>query len=67
MDSGSDTGTDTIDSDESVSARSGITDWSQYIEVTVTPSRTGFIFFNIALKKYSSGGQVFIDPLMVIS
>ncbi|MCD6250184.1 MAG: hypothetical protein J7J98_07645, partial [candidate division Zixibacteria bacterium] len=67
MNSGANTGTTTIDSDESISTRSGITDWSQYVEVTISPSRTGFIYFNIALKKYSSGGQVFIDPLMVIS
>jgi hypothetical protein len=67
MDSGTDTGTATVDSDEAVSARSGITDWSQYIEVAVNPSRTGWVFFQIRLYKYSSGGQVFIDPQVVVS
>jgi hypothetical protein len=62
-----DTGMATIDSDETITARSGITDWSQYIEVSVTPKRAGWIFFNIKLYKYSSGGQVFIDPLLAIS
>ena len=67
LDDAGDTGMATIDSDETITARSGITDWSQYIEVSVTPVRTGWIFFNIKLYKYDSGGQVFIDPLLVIS
>ena len=67
LDNAGDTGMATIDSDETITARSGITDWSQYIEVSVTPARTGWVFFNIKLYKYDSGGQVFIDPLVVIS
>ena len=67
LDDAGDTGMATIDSDETITARSGITDWSQYIEVSVTPARTGWIFFDIKLYKYDSGGQVFIDPLLEIS
>ena len=67
MDDAGDTETTTINSDETITTRSGITDWSQYIEVAVNPARTGWVYFEINLYKYSSGGQVFIDPLMVIS
>ena len=67
LDDAGDAGMATIDSDETITARSGITDWSQYIEVSVTPARTGWIFFDIKLYKYDSGGQVFIDPLLEIS
>jgi hypothetical protein len=67
MDAAGDTETTTIDSDEAISVRSGITDWSNYVEVTINPARTGWVYFMIRLYKYSSGGQVFIDPMMVIS
>lgn len=67
MDSGADTDFATVESDETISARSGITDWSQYLEVTINPGQTGWIYFELELYKYSAGGQVFIDPLVVIS
>ena len=66
LDSAVDTGTATTESSNAVSARSGITDWSQYIEVTVQPARDGWVRFNMSLFKYSSGGQVFIDPVAEI-
>mgnify|MGYP000341886143 CR=1 FL=1 len=51
---------------ELISARSGITDWSQYLEVGLQPTRDGWVRFNMSLFKYSSGGQVFIDPAIGI-
>lgn len=65
--SGTGVGTTTIDSDETISARSGITDWTQYVEVAVNPSRTGWVTFEIELRAYHATGAVYIDPLMVIS
>jgi len=65
--SGSDTEWTTTESDETITARDDIDDWDQYVEVTINPSRTGWITFDIELRLYNSGGKVFIDPLMVIS
>ena len=64
LDSAVDTGTATTESSNAVSARTSITDWSQYVEVTVQPARDGWVRFNMSLFKYSSGGQVFIDPAL---
>jgi len=72
--SGADTEWDTVDSDETITARNAgdgggneLDDWTEYIEVAVNPSRTGWIKFDIELRAYSTGGSVYIDPLMVIS
>lgn len=66
-DSASDTDTATVLSTQAVSTRSSIADWSQYQEVTITPARDGFIYFDLYLYKYSAGGQVFVDPLFQIT
>lgn len=68
-DSGSDTEWTTVESSDAnpATVRSGLTDWDDYVEVTVNPSRTGWITFDIELRAYDSDGEVYIDPLMVIS
>lgn len=65
--SSTDTEWTTVESDETISTRSGLTDWSNYVEVTINPSRTGWVTFDIELRLYSSGGRVYIDPMVVIS
>ncbi len=66
-DSASDTGWATVASDETVTTRSGLDDWSQYVEVSVTPARTGWVKFELELRAYSSGGRVYVDPLVAVS
>jgi hypothetical protein len=66
-DSGVDTGWATTESDETISVRDDLDDWDQYVEVTINPSRTGWVIFDIELRLYNSGGRVYIDPLVVIS
>ena len=66
-DDAGDVDTATIVSDETISVRAGLDDWDDYLEVTINPARTGWIVFDIELYKYSAGGRVFIDPLVVIS
>jgi len=57
-----------IKSDEAVSARSGITDWSQYIEVTgIQPEVASKVRIRGYLNKYDSTSKVWIDPKVVIS
>lgn len=57
----------TIKSDELISARSGADDWSQYIEVTVSPATESWIEFRFKAAFFDSDGILYLDPLPVIS
>jgi hypothetical protein len=57
----------TLKSDEAVSIRSGITDWSRYVEVTVQPAAASKVRIRAYLNKYDSTNKVWIDPKVVIS
>lgn len=54
-------------SDESVSARSGADDWSQYIEVTVDPAVAGKVRIKGFARYYHATNEVYVDPKVVIS
>jgi hypothetical protein len=56
-----------IKSDETISARSGADDWSQYVEVTVQPAVAGFVELEILTGFYDADGILYIDPMVVIS
>lgn len=57
----------TIKSDELISARSGATDWTQYVEVTVSPAVASVIKFRFKTAFYDSDGILYLDPLPIIS
>jgi hypothetical protein len=57
-----------VKSDEAVSARSGIADWSQYIEITGLQLATaGKLRIRCYCNKYDSTNKIWIDPKVVIS
>ena len=58
---------DKIVSDETVAARSGNTDWSQYIELTVSPSVDQMVELRLYLNAYEVGKLIWIDPQVVIT
>lgn len=59
--------TSIVQSDESVSARSDASDWSQYIEVTgIQPAIASNVHLQIFFQAADSDGYVFIDPLPYI-
>jgi hypothetical protein len=43
--------------------RANQSDWSQYVEVTVTPAQDGYITLYLRLMGYESGKKVWVDPL----
>ena len=55
-------------SDEACSLRSGVSDWSQYIEVTgVQPAVASKVRIRCFVAKYDSDGYIYIDPKVVIT
>lgn len=53
----------TLASTQAVASRSGTTDWSQYLSVTVNPHNDGFIDLYLQLFYYESGTPgLFVDP-----
>jgi len=50
-----------------IAQRSGTTDWTQTLAVTVNPGADGWINFEIELSEYESGNEVWIWPEVVIS
>lgn len=59
---GSDGAQTVIASTGTVAPRSGASDWSQELSVTVTPAQAGLIFFQIKLSMYESGAKLYISP-----
>ena len=57
-----------IKSDEIVSLRSGVDDWTQYIEVTgIQPAVASKVRIKCLLSKFDADGRIFVDPKVVIS
>jgi hypothetical protein len=54
--------TTNIQSTNSVSTRSNQSDWSQYIEVTISPTQDCWVKTEIYIKTYESGKLIWIDP-----
>ena len=50
-----------------IAIRTGITDWSQYLEVAINPAQTGVVSLKIELMTYEAGKKVWGDPKVVIS
>jgi len=46
-----------------ISERTGDTDWTQYLEVAVTPAETGWLTFQIELMEYQANDEVWIYPI----
>lgn len=58
----------TITSDEAISVRSGITDWSQYLEVTgIQPATASKVIIRAFINKADNTNKIWIDPKVVIS
>ena len=60
--SATDSSTSLISSTNSISTRTNQSDWSQYIEVTISPLNTGWIELSFRLGAYESGKKIWIDP-----
>ena len=57
-----------IKSDEIVSQRTGVGDWTQYIEVTgIQPAIASKVRIKCYLSKYDADGRIFIDPKVELS
>lgn len=56
----------TIQSDEAITTRSNQADWSQYIEVTITPAQAGLIELTLDIMGYEIGKTIWVDPQVVI-
>lgn len=55
-------------SDETISARTGADDWTQYIEVTgIQPAVAGWLRIKLYIGFYDADGTLYVDPLVVIS
>jgi hypothetical protein len=67
LNAGSGGGQGTVTSTQAITTRSNGYDWSQYIEVTINPSQTGWVTLTINVMGYESGKFIYIDPLVVIS
>jgi hypothetical protein len=58
----------TVYSDESISARTGADDWSQYIEVTgIAPAVQSSVVIKIYCNYYHASNKVYVDPKVVTS
>lgn len=49
---------------QGITTRANQADWSQYLEVTINPSQTGWIDFYIKVMGYELGNKIWIDPKM---
>ena len=56
-----------VDSIGSIATRVNQADWSQYLEVSVTPSRVGLVEFRLELRGYEAGKKVWVDPVLEIT
>jgi hypothetical protein len=49
-------------STDTIATRSNQSDWSQYLEVTVSPTQDGWVRINLVVNDYESGKYIWIDP-----
>lgn len=57
-----------VESDETCSLRSGVSDWTQYIEVTgIQPAVASKVRIKCFVAKYDADGYIYIDPLPVVT
>lgn len=58
----------TVESDETVSERTGADDWSGYIEVTgIQPAVASWVILRVKAQWYDADAVLYIDPKVVIS
>ena len=51
-------------STQGVAVRASQSDWSQYVDVEVTPAASGLVDLQVNLMAYQSGKSVWLDPLI---
>jgi hypothetical protein len=55
-------------SDESITVRSGVDDWDQYLEVTgIQPAVAGWVTIRLMVQWSDADGYLYVDPLVVIT
>lgn len=54
-------------STQGISARTGQSDWSQYLEVSFTPGVSGVVELTIDLMLHETGKYLWVDPLPTVS
>jgi len=59
--------TSTVTDNTAISTRSDATDWTQSLDVDVTPAADGWIDFKIELLEYEANDEVYIWPEVEIS
>jgi hypothetical protein len=52
---------------QAITAKTGDTDWTQTLSITITTAAAGWVDLDIYLKQYSAGGAVFIWPAPTIT
>jgi hypothetical protein len=52
----------TVASIQDIATRANQSDWSQYVEVAVTPAQDGYVNLYLRLMGYESGKKVWVDP-----
>lgn len=57
----------TVSSTQNITTRSNQSDWSQYVEVTVTPVQEGWVNLYLRLMGYESGKKVWVDPALSVT
>lgn len=58
----------TVRSDETITARSGVTDWTQYIEVTgIQSAVAGWVTIRLYCGIYDADGSIYVDPKAALS
>jgi len=57
-----------VESDEAIAARSGTTDWSQYLEVTgIQPAVASKVRIRLKCRYYHATNKIFVDPKVSIT
>jgi hypothetical protein len=56
-----------VTSTQDITTRVNSSDWSQYVEVTINPSVTGYINLYLRLMGYETGKKMWVDPMVAIT
>lgn len=56
-----------VTSTQSISTRSNQSDWSQYVEVTLTQQQAGWVRLKLHVAGYESGKYIWVDPMVEVS
>ena len=67
LDAGSGGHLATVSSVQDITTRANAADWSQYVEITISPAQDGYINLYLRLMGYEAGTKVWVDPMAVIT